>query len=139
MQLPLSSNPHSNGVPQLITAIAAKLRDPDPAVRADYSERLVRALDRNNRPLEQVLGAAFNQPWSPPSAAQKPPAAPMGKMNWLAWCRFMLGENLNEWERKFIVNVMRQAGPSERQREKLREILLRLHPMGCGGWGQPKN
>ena len=139
MPLPFGHSPHSDGVPQLVTAMAAKLRDPDPAVRAEFAQRLMRACDRSNRPLEQVLGAAFNQPWRPPTPAPPVPRAAMGKMNWLAWCRLMLGHSLSDWERGFITNVMRQAQPSERQRMKLREVLLRVHPEGCGGWGQPKS
>ncbi len=126
-----------DGVPQLITALAAKLRDPSPSVRAMFAERLVRACDRYDRPIEQVIAKEFNQAWRPPVPAPTPPRSPMGKMNWLSWCRFMLHHELTDWERTFIASVMKRRNPSKGQREKLREVLLKIYPGGCGGWGMP--
>jgi hypothetical protein len=135
MRLPLTAACPRDGAPQLATALAAKLRDPDPGVRAEFAERLVRACDRYNRPLEQIIGKALEQPWRPPLQPPVPPKTPMGQMNWLSWCRFILHHDLTEWERRFIANVMRKAYPSAGQKAKLREILLKVHAAGCGKWG----
>lgn len=63
---------------------------------------------------------------------------PMGQFNWLTWARDMLTSPLlTEWEAAFLRKVMQQSFPSARQKQKLWEILEKVHPAGCGQWGKP--
>lgn len=133
----MNKQPVSQDVAAMIVVMAQELRSPDPSARAEFGKRLVEALDRHGYALDRIVAAALRD--APSVATKSPPGRPMGQYNWAGWARFMLlSPLLTQWEHKFIKVVMRRAFPSAAQREKLREILQKVYPAGCGRWGLPK-